>query len=434
MGLRPTRILLIEDQESEYLLTKRMLSTIEGQAFELEWAPSYSTGLAAILRAAHDVCLLDYKINNSDGLEILRESQKSACKAPVIILTAMGDYRLDVEAMQLGAADFLVKDQLTPTLLERSIRYAIAQARTLEELRRQQDELRASELRFRSVVQSASDAILQADENARIIFWNKSAETIFGYREEEVLGFPLELLMPEWHRPALRLEFERFRLGGKSQLVGGTVELEGLRRDGSDFPLELSMASWTMGGGTSFTAILRDITERKRAEEMRCAKEAAEQANQAKSSFVAKISHDLRTPLNAIIGFTNILLESHSLSGRDLDFLQRILLNAKDQLRLINSILDLSKVEAGRMDVELTLVPLDTIVNEVVKQLEGDRLRPDVQIVLRLPASMPPVFTDPTKLKQVLINLIDNALKFTERGSVTVNVATSPAGSTAVSA
>ena len=145
----------------------------------------------------------------------------------------MADYRLDVEAMQLGAADFLVKDQLTPTLLERSIRYAVAQARTLEELRRQQDELRASELRFRSVVQSAGDAILQADENARIIFWNKSAETVFGYREEEVLGFPVELLMPEWHRPSLRLEFERFRICGKSQLVGQTIEraLMGLRPD-----------------------------------------------------------------------------------------------------------------------------------------------------------------------------------------------------------
>jgi len=254
--------------------------------------------------------------------------------------------------MQLGAADFLVKDQLTPTLLERSIRYAIAQARTLQELQRQQDELRASELRFRSVVQSAADAILQADENARIIFWNKSAETVFGYREEEVLGFPLELLMPEWHRPTLRQEFERFRLYGKSRLVGRTVELEGLRRDGSDFPLELSMASWTTTEGTSFTAIMRDITERKRGEEMRCAKEAAEQASHAKSSFVAKISHQLRTPLNAIIGFTKILLESPTVSARDRELLERIFSNAKDQLRLINTILDLSKMEAGRVEIE----------------------------------------------------------------------------------
>jgi PAS domain S-box-containing protein len=409
-----------------------MLSTIEGQAFDLEWASSYRTGLEALLRAAHDVCLLDYKIDNSDGLELLRESRTSGCKAPVIVLTGIGDYRLDVEAMQIGAADFLVKDQLTATLLERSIRYAIAQARTLEELRRQQEEIRASELRFRSVVQSASDAIVQADENAQIIFWNKAAETIFGYREEEVLGLPLELLMTECHRPALRLGLERFRTGGKSQLVGRTSELEGLRKDGSEFPLELSLASWTTGEGTSFTAIIRDITERKHAEEMRYAKEAAEEANRTKSGFVAKISHDLRTPLHAIIGFTNIVLRSDALDRRNLDFLERILLNAKDQLRLINSLLDLSKVEAGRMDVELTFVSLDTLVNEVVSQFEGERRNPDVRILLDVPPLLPAVFTDPAKLKQVLINLIDNALKFTKRGTVTVNVATSPVDDTPV--
>ena len=431
MGPRPTRILLIEDRESDYLLTRRMLSTIEGQAFDLEWASSYGAGLQAIHRAAHEVCLLDSKIDGSDGLELLRESQKSECKAPVIILTGMGDYWLDVEAMEMGAADFLIKDQLTATLLERSIRYAIAQARTLEELRRQQDEIRVSELRFRSVVQSASDAIVQTDENARIIFWNKAAEVIFGYREGEVLGFPLELLMPEWRRPDLRLGFERFRTGGKSQLVGKTIELEGLRKDGSDFPLELSLASWTTSEGTSFTAIIRDITERKRGEEMRCAKEAAEKANRTTSSFVAIVSHELRTPLHAIIGFTNILLQNGSLDTRDLDFLERILRNAENQLRLIDKVLDLGRVEVG-MDVELAFVSLETIVNEVVKQFEAGRRNPDVQIVLCVSPSMPVVLTDPAKLKQVLIHLIDNALKFTERGSVTVNVATSSVDSTPV--
>src|SRR5439155_16582753 len=109
--------------------------------------------------------------------------------------------------------------------------------------------------------------------------------------------------------------------------------------------------------------------------------------------------------------------------------IERILSNARDQLHLINTILDLSKVEAGRMDIEPALVSLDTIVNDVVKQFERDRRNPEVDIVVHVPPSMPAVFTDPAKLKQVLINLIDNALKFTERGTVTVNVATSPVDS-----
>jgi PAS domain S-box-containing protein len=426
MSQRSTRVLLIEDEESDYLLTRRMLSSIPGRYFDLEWVTTYQTGLDAIRRAEHDVCLLDYRITGGDGLELLRRSRDAGVKAPVILLTGLSDYRLDVEAMQLGAADFLVKDNLTAGLLERSIRYAMAQALTLQEIQRQQDELRASELRFRSVVQSANDAIVLTDESTRIIFWNRGAETVFGYKEDEVLGFPVEALMPESYRPAHRAGLERLRRGGKAHLVGKTVEMEGLRKDGSVFPLELSLASWTTAEGTFFTGIIRDATERKHAEEMRCAKEAAEEASRAKSSFVARMSHELRTPLHAIIGFTNILLQNRDRGSRDADFLERILLNAKDQLRLINRILDISKIEAGKLDVEVTTVRLDCLVRDVIKQLEVERPITDVKVMLRIPDFVEPVGTDPAILKQVIVNLVDNALKFTDSGAVTVSILTRP--------
>jgi PAS domain S-box-containing protein len=425
---RPTRVLLVEDMESDYLLTRRMLASLEGQTFELEWASSWQAGIQAIRRGAFDVCLLDYRIDGGDGLELLKECRQSGCKAPVILLTGVADYRLDVEAMNLGAADFLVKNHLSPAMLERSIRYAIAEWRTQQELRRQHDELRASELRFRSVVQSAGDAIILADDSGHIIFWNEGAEAIFGYSEQEAVGSGLESLMPEKYREQHRAGMERFRMTGKGHLIGKTVELEGLRKDGATFPLELSLASWRTGEGTFFTGIIRDISERKHAEELRCAKEAADAANSAKSNFLARMSHELRTPLHAIIGFTNILLQnkSENLTGQDLDFLERILLNARDQVRLINSILDLSKVEAGHMEVELAPAPVDAIVRDVVKQLEAEKRNPNVEIVVHLPESMEPLVTDAAKLKQVLVNLVHNALKFTERGSVTVEVIASP--------
>ena len=425
------RVLLIEDTESDYLLTRRMLSSIEGQVFDLEWASSWHAGIEAIRRAAYDVCLLDYRIDGGDGLELLKESRETGCKAPVILLTGVADPRLDVEATQLGASDFLVKDQLTPALLERSIRHALEQKRTLEEIRLQQDELRASELRFRSVVQSAGDAIVLADGNANIVFWNKGAEAIFGYSEQEIIDRSLEILMPEPYREKHRAGMERFRDSGRSPLIGKPTELEGLRKDGTVFPLELSLGAWTTAEGTFFTGIIRDITERRHTEELRSAKEAAEDASQAKSSFLARMSHELRTPLHAIIGFTNILSQNKAgnLNQQDLDFLERILLNAKDQLRLINSILDLSKVEAGRMELELGPVMLDAVIYDVVKQLESETQSKNVEIVVRLPQSMSPVVTDAAKLKQVLINLIHNALKFTEHGSVTVQVAQSPSES-----
>jgi protein-histidine pros-kinase len=332
-----------------------------------------------------------------------------------------------MEAMNRGAADYLIKDEITPALLERSIRYAIAQARHLDELRRQKDELRTSELRFRAVVQSANDGIIITDGEARIILWNSGAEAVFGFTEDEVLGYPLELLMPERYRDAHRIGLERFRMTGRSDMVGRTIEVEGLRKDGTDFPLELSLASWSTAEGTFFTAIVRDITERKRSDEERRAKESAEVANRAKSSFVANVSHELRTPLTAILGFANLLLQGRvgQMDSPAREIVERIHANAKDQLQLINSMLDLSKIEAGQVDVRNAPIDLNSVVQDVVHQFDG-RPNRDVAIVASLPARMAPFSTDATKLKQVLMNLVENALKFTDSGTVTVHVETGP--------
>jgi PAS domain S-box-containing protein len=176
--------------------------------------------------------------------------------------------------------------------------------------------------------------------------------------------------------------------------------------------------------------ISRDISDLKRAEEaLRLAKDAAEQASRTKSHFLASMSHELRTPLNSVIGFANILLKNKSgnLSASELNFLDRIQANGKHLLALINQILDLSKIEAGKVELQVCPVALDALVRETVAQQEGlVRDRP-VQLLTDLPGRVSPLHTDPDKLKQIIINLIGNALKFTERGSVTVRVATDPA-------
>jgi len=260
MGRSTIRILLIEDEETDYLLTRRMLASCENQVFDLRWAGSWQSGIEELRRCEHDVCLLDYRIGIGDGLELLKESRSIGCKAPVILLTGIGDYRLDVEAMELGAADFLVKDKMSAELLERTIRYALAQARAMEELEHRQNELRASEMRFRSVIQSARDAIVLSDEEGKILFWNKSAETIFGYTEDEALGKTMETLIQDQYREWYRAGLERFRITGRSQLIGSTTEMQGVRKDGTVFPAELSVASCTSGQGTMFTTVIRAVS------------------------------------------------------------------------------------------------------------------------------------------------------------------------------
>ena len=172
-----------------------------------------------------------------------------------------------------------------------------------------------------------------------------------------------------------------------------------------------------------------DIDDRKRAEEeLRRARDAAADANRTKSEFLANMSHELRTPLNSVIGFANVLLKNKAgnLLTQDLNYLQRIRNNGQHLLGLINQVLDLSKVEAGRMEAELTSVNLAHLIGETLGELAGQAAGKDLLLRSDIPERLTPIETDATKLKQVLINLVGNALKFTERGGVTVRARTLP--------
>jgi PAS domain S-box-containing protein len=175
--------------------------------------------------------------------------------------------------------------------------------RDITEQRQAEKALRESEERFRAVAQSANDAIISADSKGNIIFWNKGAQTIFGYEEEEVLGRPLIMLMPERYREAHQEGLERFKATGEPHIMGKTVEMHGLRKDGSEFPLELSLADWKTREGRFFSSILRDITKRKQAE-----KALRERENMLRQSekmaqlgtLTAGVAHELNNPAAAV--------------------------------------------------------------------------------------------------------------------------------------
>ncbi|MCK5136301.1 MAG: PAS domain S-box protein [Bacteroidales bacterium] len=285
--------------------------------------------------------------------------------------------------------------------------------------------LRESEELFNNITTSAQDAIVVIDNDGNVIFWNRSAEKIFGYKAEEITGKNFhDLLVPDEYREAQRRDFSRFKKAGKGNEVGATLELEALNRRGQKFPVELSLSAMKIKDQWHSVAIIRDITQRKIIEgKLEEAKTIAENANRAKSEFLANMSHEIRTPMNAILGFAEILEEQLRDNPQNHEYIKGISNSGRGLLGLINGILDLSKIEAGKLDINYEPINPYTIIEEIrqvfmVKTREK-KLDFTINVDPKLPSTL--IF-DETRLRQVLFNLIGNAIKFTSEGGIAINV------------
>ncbi|HUA19457.1 MAG TPA: ATP-binding protein [Bryobacteraceae bacterium] len=303
------RVLIADDDEDDYLITRDLLSQIGRPKFRTDWAPSYRAALQAIELNQHDVYLFDYRLGEGDGLELLRQALARGCKAPIILLTGTDDWETDVEAMKAGAADFLVKGQLDVRLLERSLRYALERKRAQEEL----------------------------------------------------------------------LEYAN--------------EIERKNRD------------------------------------LAQAVRVAQEATKLKSQFLANVSHEIRTPMNGVLGMTELLLLDSSLTIEQRDYAETAYRSAEALLDIIDSILDLSKIEAGKLQLEtVDFCPAD-VVHEVLKLISGRARSKGLDLSCGVAPEAHGQFRgDPVRLRQVLLNLVSNAIKFTERGRVLVRVSAADSG------
>jgi two-component system sensor histidine kinase/response regulator len=291
--------------------------------------------------------------------------------------------------------------------------------------------LRESELRFRSVAETATDAIITADAEGTIVSWNPAAVAMFGYTVDEALGRSLTIVIPERFRRPHAEGLSRVRAGGERRVIGKVAELSGLRRDGGEFPLELSLATWSLGETTFYTGIVRDITLRKQAEaellrvaaRLEKSERAASDASRAKSLFLANMSHELRTPLNAITGFAQLMERDPAMSPENRENLAAIVRSADHLLGLISDVLSISKIEAGESSLQERRFDLGRLAASLreIFHLRGQRRGLSLLFDLS-PTVLPQVRGDEGKLRQVLINLIGNALKFTESGGVAVRI------------
>jgi PAS domain S-box-containing protein len=301
--------------------------------------------------------------------------------------------------------------------------------------KRTEEELRESEALKGAILDTALDCIISIGPDSRIVEWNAAAERTFGYSRAEVLGQSMpELIIPEEHRARHYQGLARYLKTGEGQLLGRRIEVDALRHDGSRFPAELAITSISSHGEPYFTAYVRDITVRKGYErDLAEAKEEAEEANRAKSQFIANMSHELRTPLTAVLGYTEMLEEEAEDRGlKDmLEDLRKVNSNARHLLSLINDVLDISKIEAGKMEVHLETFDIACLVNELASTVEALVARKDNRLIVDCAANLGSMHSDPVKLRQSLINLLSNAAKFTEKGTVRLEVRRSGEGADA---
>lgn len=289
-----------------------------------------------------------------------------------------------------------------------------------------EEALRESERSLQDFLDNANDLIQIVDTGGRFLFVNRAWKEALDYTDEEIKELHVFDIVHPDSRPHCIAMFHDILQG----IPVSNCETVFVSKTGRHIAVQGSMNCRIENGVAVATrAIFRDITEYKQAaQELQHAKERAEEANRTKSQFLANMSHELRTPLNSVIGFANILYKNkyNTLSGRDLNFLSKIISNGKHLLNLINGILDLSKVEAGRMEIQRTPVSLDKLIHETLALLESQVRGRPIRLEANIPRNLSSIDTDSEKLRQILINLIGNAIKFTERGAVRVHVETRP--------
>jgi PAS domain S-box-containing protein len=284
--------------------------------------------------------------------------------------------------------------------------------------------LQETEAKMKSILENVVDGIITIDEMGTIQSVNPSATRIFCYSPVELIGNNVKILMPEPYYSEHDGYLQNFVTTGKAKIIGFGREVVGRRKDGSTFPLELAVSETRFGTQRLFTGIVRDITARKRIEEdLRLAKVAADSANQAKSAFLSNMSHEIRTPMNAILGYAQILKRDKTLHKSQRDGLNIIESSGNHLLNLINDILDISKIEAGKMEFSANDFNLAAIVKELSNlfRLRCEEKKLAWKTEVFSDASIP-VYGDEIKIKQILINLLGNAVKFTDSGTITLRI------------
>ena len=424
------RVLLVDDDERDYLITRGHLTEItgpaqsthsagsgqagSGQAYVIDWARNGDEGLQRIAENRHDVVLLDQQLGRMSGLDVLKQALAHGSRAAFIFLTNRTDPVFHELVLRAGAADHLAKSQANAPLLDRAICYAL-------ERRRMEDAHRESEERFRLMANAVPALLYVTDAEGRGTFVNQSWLDFRGSSLAEECGHGwLESLHPEDRERAQAYFANTLHQRSKQQ-----IEYRFRRSDGEyRWMLDLGVPRYLPDGTfAGYVGTLTDITERKRDEENPAGtRDEAGPSLRLKAQFLANMGHEIRTPMNGIIGMSGLLLDT-TLTPEQRELAEILQKSADSLLGVVNDILDLSKIEAGNLQIEEVEFDLHPLVEDTLALFSERAEDKGLELVCEfLPGFTTLLRGDPGCIRQVLGNLVGNAIKFTEQGEVVVRV------------
>ena len=450
----PVEILLVDDRPENLLALEAILEPLNQTLIR---AHSGDEALRKLLLHDFAVILLDVQMPGINGFETARliKSRERTKYIPIIFLTAISkDEEYVFQGYSVGAVDYLAKP-FQPDILRSKVNVFVDLYLKQKQLSEQQVLLRASEVRelelkhkleitesearFSEIVSSAMDAIIAFDTDGRISLFNRAAERMFGRPAEEGLAHDVRMLFPE---PMRQESLDRIcRLSDTEQGAAAPptehiLPLTGVRAGGEEFPIEATVSCLDVRGKRTFTLIVRDISERKRTEaalkaqaeslekamrelkglneELADRQAELERAMAARSRFYASMSHELRTPINAVLGYSTLLLENiyGPLNEKQAEGITRTHKAAKHLLELVNDVLDLSKIEAGKIDLRLQPVYFPSLIEDLFVTVRPLADQYGSQLTLEHEGEPVKVISDPRRLRQILLNLLSNAIKF----------------------
>jgi hypothetical protein len=391
MKRRPLHVLLIDDDEDEYIITRDLLSEMNAEGYHLEWIAAYDEALEAIAQERYDVYLLDYRLGEHTGLDLLEDAIQMGCTAPIILLTGQGDRRIDIEAMKAGAADYLDKATINASILERSIRYAMERYRL-------QMNLKEREQQLSTIITHNVDGIVIVGENGLILFANPAAGTLFGYHGQTLSGRVFQYpLMP-----------------------GKTNEIEIQHVDDKTVIAEMRVVQLSWKGEWVYLASLRDISEKKVLQDRLIRSERLAATGQ----LAASIAHEINSPLQGVTSLLSILGSTYKTDTVLTEHIE-LLKGAFTSIRnTVKHLLDLNRPDNAKKQT----VHVNEIIERTFALFRSHLKKHNVRTKLVLSPEITSIHASSQQLSQVFMNLINNSIDAMS-GKIQLDISPSPSRS-----